>query len=257
MAKHPEAYIAMGITAELVAERYGVGRGEQDAFALGSHQKAAAALAAGRFKDEIVPVPVTRVTVGDDNKVRREEFRFDTDEGVREDTSLDALAALRPAFKVGGTVTAGNSSQMSDGASALVLVSEAVLEETGAMPLARLVAYATAGVAPEVMGIGPALAVPKALAQAELGIADIGLVELNEAFASQARYVQRELGIPDDRLNVNGGAVALGHPLGCTGAKLSTTLIHEMHRRGVEYGIVTMCVGGGMGAAGIFQRVER
>jgi acetyl-CoA acyltransferase len=254
--EYPEAYITMGNTAERVAEKYGVDREEQDAFALRSHRNAVAAIDAGRFADEIIPVPVTRVTVDDTNRVERHEFVFDTDEGARADTSLEALAGLKPVFKVGGTVTAGNSSQMSDGAAALVLVSEALLEEVGAKPLARLVAFATAGVEPELMGIGPALAVPRVLAQAGLGLDDIGLVELNEAFASQARYVQRELGIPDEKLNVNGGAIALGHPLGCTGAKLATTLIHEMARRGVEYGIVTMCVGGGTGAAGIFQRVQ-
>jgi acetyl-CoA acyltransferase len=228
----------------------------QDAFALRSHHNAAAALDSGRFREEIVPVPVAKVFVDGENRVQREEFEFDSDEGPRRDTSLEALAALKPAFKVDGTVTAGNASQMSDGAAALVLASEKVVEEIGARPLAKLVAFATAGVEPELMGIGPALAVPKVLAQAGLTLDDIGLVELNEAFASQAVYVQRELGIPEAKLNVNGGAIALGHPLGCTGAKLSTTLIHEMRRRGVEYGIVTMCVGGGMGAAGIFQTVQ-
>ena len=255
--EYPEAYISMGNTAERVAEKYGVPREEQDAFALASQQKAAAALEANRFKDEIVPVPVTRVSINAKNKMEKHEFRFEEDEGVRADTTLEGLAALKPAFKVGGTVTAGNASQMSDGAAALVLVSEDVVAELDLQPIARLVAFATAGVEPELMGIGPALAVPMVLEQAGLTLDDIGLVELNEAFASQARYVQRELGIPDEKLNVNGGAIALGHPLGCTGAKLSTTLLHEMHRRGVEYGIVTMCVGGGMGAAGIFQKVDK
>lgn len=256
-AEYPEAYISMGNTAELVAERFNVTRGEQDAFALRSHQNAAAALAAKRFAGEIVPVPVRHVTINDRNKVEAHEFDFDTDEGVRADTSLEALAKLRPAFKAkDGTVTAGNASQMSDGAAALVLASREVVEELGVKPMARLIAYATAGVEPELMGIGPTLAVPAVLEQAGLTLDDIGLVELNEAFASQALYVQRELGIPEEKLNVNGGAIALGHPLGCTGAKLATTLLHEMGRRGVEYGIVTMCIGGGMGAAGIFQRVE-
>ncbi len=255
-SQHPEAFISMGLTAEKVAERYDVSRADQDAFALWSHQKAAVAIAEGKFKDEIVPVPVTRTHVNAKNKIESESFEFSVDEGVRADTTLEALAGLKPAFKVGGTVTAGNSSQMSDGAAATVLVSQAMLDELGAKPIARLVAYATAGVEPEVMGIGPALAIPKALDQAGLSMSDIGLVELNEAFASQSLYVKRELNIDDDKLNVNGGAIALGHPLGCTGAKLTATLLSEMQRRDVEFGIVSMCVGGGMGAAGIFQRVS-
>jgi acetyl-CoA acyltransferase len=253
---YPEAYIGMGNTAERVAEKYDVSRSSQDAFALASHQKAASAIERGAFADEIVPVAVKKVAVNDRNKVESHEFTFEMDEGVRADTSLQALAALKPAFKVGGTVTAGNASQMSDGAAALVLASESAVAEIGAKPLGKLVAYATAGVEPELMGIGPALAVPKVLEQSGLTLDDIGLIELNEAFASQALHVQRELGIPDEKLNVNGGAIALGHPLGCTGAKLAATLLHEMKRRGVEYGIVTMCVGGGMGAAGIFQRAD-
>ncbi len=255
VSDYPEAYMSVGSTAERVAEKYGVSRGAQDAFALSSHQKAAVALEEKRFVDEIVPVPVRSVWIDEKNKVVSREFDFDTDEGVRADTSLEALASLKPAFKVGGTVTAGNTSQMSDGAAALVLASEDVVAELGVQPLGKLVAYATAGVEPELMGIGPTLAVPKVLKQSGLTLDDIGLIELNEAFASQALYVQRELGIPDEKLNVNGGAIALGHPLGCTGAKLSTTLLYEMMRRDVEYGIVTMCIGGGMGAAGIFQRV--
>jgi acetyl-CoA acyltransferase len=232
-----------------------VSRADQDRFALRSHERAAAAVRELRFADQIVPVPVKLATLGEDNKLATREFLFETDEGVRADTSLDALASLRPAFRAeGGTVTAGNSSQMSDGASALVIVSDTVLADLGLKPLGKLVAYATAGVEPELMGIGPALAVPKVLKQSGLHLDDIGLIELNEAFASQALYVQRALAIPDDMLNVNGGAIALGHPLGCTGAKLSTQLLYEMARRGAEYGIVTMCVGGGMGAAGIFQR---
>jgi acetyl-CoA acyltransferase len=253
-AEFPEAYISMGNTAERVAANYNVSREDQDAFAMRSHRHAADAIENGRFKDEIVPVPVVTKRINEKNRIEATELSFDTDEGVRADTSLKGLAGLRTAFKQDGTVTAGNSSQMSDGASAVLVVSEALLKELGAEPMGHLVTYATAGVAPEIMGIGPALAVPKALEQAGLSMDDIGLFEVNEAFASQSVYVQRELGIPDEKLNVNGGAIALGHPLGCTGAKLTTTLLHEMARRDVEYGIVTMCVGGGMGAAGIFKR---
>jgi acetyl-CoA acyltransferase len=250
----PAAYISMGNTAENVAEKYNVSRQEQDAFALRSHQRAAAAIKEGKFKDEILPVTVVEKSIDGRNKLQSREMVFDTDEGVRNDTSLEALAALKPVFRSGGTVTAGNSSPMSDGASALVLVSEDVVEELGLTPMGKLVAFATAGVEPELMGIGPTVAVPKVLEQADLSIGEIGLIELNEAFASQAVYVAKNLGIRDDQLNVNGGAIALGHPLGCTGAKLSTTLLYEMRRRNVEYGIVTMCIGGGMGAAGVFQR---
>jgi acetyl-CoA acyltransferase len=250
---YPEVYIGMGLTAERVVEKYGVSREDQDKFALGSHLKAADAIASGRFVDEILPFTVKRTRINEKNKVETTEVVFDTDDGVRADTSLEALAKLKPAFKVNGTVTAGNSSQMSDGAAALVLVSEDLLSELVAPPLARLVAYATAGVEPEIMGIGPMKAVPKVLDQAGLTMDDIGVFELNEAFAAQALAVQRELGIPDEKLNVNGGAVALGHPLGCTGAKLSVSLLYEMRRRKVEFGMVTMCVGGGMGAAGVFQ----
>jgi acetyl-CoA acyltransferase len=251
----PAAYVSMGNTAENVAEKYKITREEQDQFALRSHQRAAAAIAEGRFKTEIVPVPVVEKTINAKNKVESREVEFAVDEGVRTDTSLEALAALKPVFRNGGTVTAGNSSPMSDGASALVIVSGEVMKELKLKPKGRLIAFATAGVEPELMGIGPALAVPKVLKQANLTLGEIGLVELNEAFASQSVYVQKDLGLRDDQLNVNGGAIALGHPLGCTGAKLSTTLLYEMHRRGVEYGIVTMCVGGGMGVAGVFQRV--
>ncbi len=255
MTNMPAAYISMGNTAENVAAKYKITREEQDKFALRSHQRAAAAIAEGKFKSEIVPVPVVEKTINAKNKVESRAIEFAVDEGVRTDTSLEALAALKPVFRNGGTVTAGNSSPMNDGASALVLVSEDVMKELKLKPKGRLIAFATAGVEPELMGIGPALAVPRVLKQANLTLGEIGLVELNEAFASQAVYVQKDLGLRDDQLNVNGGAIALGHPLGCTGAKLSTTLLYEMHRRGVEYGIVTMCVGGGMGVAGVFQRV--
>jgi acetyl-CoA acyltransferase len=257
VAEYPEVYLGMGLTAERLAEKYGVSREDQDRFAMASHQKAADAIISGRFGQEIVPLTVKRTRINEKNKIESVEFQFDTDEGVRADTTLEALAKLKPAFKVGGTVTAGNASQMSDGAAALVLVSEDVMETLGINPIAKLVAYATAGVEPELMGIGPVAAVPKVLEQAGLTLDDIGLVELNEAFAGQALGVQRELAIPDEKLNVNGGAVALGHPLGCTGAKLSVSLLHEMRRRGTEYGIVTMCVGGGMGAAGVFQLCDR
>jgi acetyl-CoA acyltransferase len=250
---YPELYISVGLTAERVAERYGVSREDQDKFAMSSHVKAADAISSGRYSEEIVPLNVKRTHINEKNKAQTTEVVFDTDEGVRADTTTEALAKLKPAFMVDGTVTAGNSSQMSDGAAALVLVSDKLLKELIVPPLAKLVSYATAGVEPDVMGIGPVEAVPMALKQAGLTMDDIGVVELNEAFAAQAVAVQRELGIPDEKLNVNGGAVALGHPLGCTGAKLSVSLLHEMRRRDVEYGIVTMCVGGGMGAAGVFQ----
>jgi acetyl-CoA acyltransferase len=251
--EYPEVYMGMGLTAERLVEKYDVKREDQDKFAMSSHVKAADAISSGRFGNEIVPLTVTHTRITEKNKVAKTDVQFDTDEGVRANTTVEALAKLKPAFKTGGTVTAGNASQMSDGAAALLLVSEKVLTEMDIKPMARLIAYATAGVEPDIMGIGPVEAVPKALEQAGLTMDDIGLFELNEAFAGQALAVQRELGIPDEKLNVNGGAVALGHPLGCTGAKLSVTLLYEMRRRGVEYGIVTMCIGGGMGAAGVFQ----
>jgi acetyl-CoA acyltransferase len=251
----PQAYISMGNTAENVAEKYGVSREEQDKFALRSHQRAAAALKEGKFDPETVSVHVIEKSVNAKQKIESRESDFRIDEGVRSDTSLEALAGLKPAFRMGGRVTAGNSSQMSDGAAALVIVSEEAAAKLGAQPMGRLIAFATAGVEPELMGIGPALAIPKVLKQAGLTLDDIGVIELNEAFASQAVYVARTLNIPDEKLNVNGGAIALGHPLGCTGAKLTTQLLHEMKRRNEKYGIVTMCVGGGMGVAGIFERV--
>ncbi len=243
---YPDTYLGMGLTAENVARKYGIGREDADRFALESHRKAAAAIDAGRFKDEIVPL-----TVEVDGKTQA----FDTDEGPRRDTDLAALAKLKPAFATDGIVTAGNSSQMSDGAAASVLVSAGRANELGLRPLARLVAYAVAGVPPEIMGIGPVEAIPRALRQAGLALADIDLVELNEAFACQALAVIAAAGLDPGRVNVNGGAVALGHPLGCTGAKLTTQVLHEMARRGSRYGLVTMCVGGGMGAAGVFERL--
>ena len=251
----PQAYISMGNTAENVAEKYGVSRAEQDAFALRSHQRAADAIKSGKFDQETVPVHVIEKSVNGKNKIETRESDFSVDEGVRTDTSIEALSALKPAFRMGGTVTAGNSSQMSDGAAALVIASADAAKKLGVEPLGRLIAFATVGVEPELMGIGPVLAIPKVLKQAGLTLDDIGVIELNEAFASQAVYIARTLNIPDEKLNVNGGAIALGHPLGCTGAKLTTQLLHEMKRRNVKYGIVTMCVGGGMGVAGIFERI--
>jgi acetyl-CoA acyltransferase len=252
----PNFYMSMGITAETVAERYGVSREDQDAFALRSHRRAVDAMRAGRFANETVPVPVSEVVYdGDDRLARPSQTLHTTDEGPRADTSLEALAGLRPAFKQGGTVTAGNSSQMNDGAAASVIVSRRMLDELGAEPMARLAGFALAGVEPEVMGIGPAEAIPRVLQQVGLSIEDIGLIELNEAFASQVLAVIRRLGVDEERVNVNGGAIALGHPLGCTGSKLTATLLHEMRRRQVRYGMVTMCVGGGMGAAGVFENL--
>jgi acetyl-CoA acyltransferase len=239
----------MGETAELLAEDFGISREEQDAFALRSHQRAIAAIDAGRFSDEIVPL-----TVRTSNGNGQEALMFTTDEGPRRDTSMEALAKLKPAFHASGTVTAGNSSQTSDGAAAVLVMSGTRARELNLPVLGRFVAYATAGVEPERFGIGPVPAVRKALKLAGLTLDQIDLVELNEAFAAQVLACLRELPIDPDRLNVNGGAVALGHPLGCTGAKLTTTLLHEMKRRGARYGLVTMCVGGGMGAAGIFER---
>jgi acetyl-CoA acyltransferase len=256
VAEYPEVYMSMGLTAERLVEKYGINREDQDKFAMASHMKAADAIRSGRFSDEITPLTVRRTTINDKNRVETGEIQFDTDEGVRADTTMEALGKLKPAFKMGGTVTAGNSSQMSDGAAAVVLVSENVLKDLDVKPLAKLVSYATGGVEPELMGTGPLAAVPAALKKAGLALKDIGLVELNEAFAGQALGVQRELGIPDEILNVNGGAVALGHPLGCTGAKLTVTLLHEMRRRGTSHGVVTMCIGGGMGAAGVFELCE-
>jgi acetyl-CoA acyltransferase len=261
LAEHyPAALLTMGLTAERVARHYEVSREDQDAFALASHQKAIAAQAAGRFAEELVPVAVTTAVPGTKagskaGKPVVSETVFAADEGPRADTSLEALAKLKPAFSAKGTVTAGNASQTSDGAAAVVLMDAARAKELGIQPLARMVAYAVTGCLPEEMGIGPIYAIPAALKRAGLKLDDIDLIELNEAFASQALAVIRTLGIDPARVNVNGGAIALGHPLGCTGAKLTATLLGEMRRRSARYGMVTMCVGGGQGAAGIFERL--
>ncbi|MCP4166971.1 MAG: acetyl-CoA C-acyltransferase [Chloroflexi bacterium] len=255
-AENPGVYIGMGLTAENVAEQYDVNRGDQDAFALQSHQRAAAAILGGKFTDEIVPVPVVETRVGDSGTAESREMAFDQDEGVRYDTNLEALARLRPVFKAGGTVTAGNSSQVSDGAAAVMVMSRKAAEENGLKPLARFVSFAVAGVPPEVMGIGPVAAVPKALKLAGLTLQDIDLIELNEAFAAQSLAVMRKLELDPAITNVNGGAIALGHPLGATGAKLTVQLLDEMKRRNSRYGMVTMCIGGGMGAAGIFENLQ-
>jgi acetyl-CoA acyltransferase len=250
---YPGSYMSMGLTAERVAKHYGIAREAQDAFAYESHRKALAAIAAGRFAEEIVPVPVTNTSVNGAGKPKTVETIFTTDEGPRADTSLEALAKLPPVFHAQGTVTAGNASQTSDGAAAAVVMSAQRAAQLGVPALARFVAFATAGCDPEEMGMGPVFAVPKALRMAGLSLADIDLFELNEAFAAQALAVIQVLGLDPAKVNVNGGAIALGHPLGCTGAKLTATLLSEMRHRGARYGIVTMCVGGGMGAAGIFE----
>ncbi len=251
----PDVYVSMGITAENVAEQYGVSREDQDRFALQSHQRAVDAIDSGRFDDEIIPLHVAETRMNGGQTPETTEVDFDTDEGPRRDTSLDVLGGLRPVFKQGGTVTAGNASQRSDGGAASVVMSERMVDELGVDPLGRIVGFSVAGVAPELMGIGPVSAIEKVLKQTGLGVDDIGLVELNEAFAAQALAVIREVGLSEDVVNVNGGAIALGHPLGCTGAKLTATLLHEMKRRGVQYGICTMCIGGGMGAAAVIENV--
>ena len=247
---YPDVYLNTGLVAENHAREHQISRAEQDAFALRSHQRAVAAIDAGRFVDEVIPLTFEIVQDG-----ARRSVTFAQDEGPRRDTSLDALGKLRPAFHVSGSVTAGNSSQTSDGAAAVVLTSDEIARGHGLRPLARFVTYATAGVEPERFGIGPVPAIRKALKLANLTLDDIDLIELNEAFAAQALAVLRELPMDPDKINVNGGAIALGHPLGCTGAKLTTSIIHEMQRRQARYGMVTMCVGGGMGAAGIFERM--
>jgi acetyl-CoA acyltransferase len=251
----PEVFLPMGLTAEEVARRYQVTREDQDQFAYHSHRKALEAIRDGKFREEIVPVPTVVFREGDGGKPVPKEIVFDTDEGPRADTTVEALAKLKPAFDARGTVTAGNSSQMSDGAAASVVVSEKALKELGAEPLARFLGFAVAGVAPEVMGIGPIEAIPKLMKRMRIKATRLDLIELNEAFAAQALPVLRELSLDPDKVNVNGGAIALGHPLGCTGAKLTATLLHEMKRRNAALGLVAMCIGGGMGAAGLFERV--
>lgn len=249
----PEYYMGMGHTAEEVAKKYGITREDQDAFAVRSHQKAAKAIQEGKFVDEIVPVDVTFTSVGRDNKLVERTIQFSQDEGVRPDTNVQSLAKLRPAFSVTGSVTAGNASQTSDGAAALMIMDREKAESLGLKPLAKFRSFAVGGVPPEIMGVGPVVAVPKAVKLAGLELSDINLFELNEAFASQSLQVIRELGLDEEKVNVNGGAIALGHPLGCTGAKLTLTLIHELRRRNQQFGVVTMCIGGGMGAAGVFE----
>jgi acetyl-CoA acyltransferase len=269
MDNYPDAYLGMGLTAENLAKKYGITRQQADEFSLASHQKAIAAIAAGKFKNEIVPVEVSYTAleaaaaggfgsssaIASAAKPKTVKLTFDTDEGPRSDTSLEALAKLKPAFHARGVVTAGNSSQMSDGAAAAVVMSAERARSLGLKPLARFLAFATAGCLPEEMGIGPVYAIPKALKIAGLTLDRIDVIELNEAFAAQALSVMKLLNLDPARVNVNGGAIALGHPLGCTGAKLTATILRELDRRNARYGLVTMCVGGGMGAAGIFERV--
>lgn len=249
----PEYYMSMGHTAEEVAKKYGVSRSDQDAFAVRSHERAAKAIQEGKFKEEIVPVEVTVRQVDQNYKMQEQVVKMTDDEGVRPNTNMEVLATLRPAFSATGSVTAGNSSQMSDGAAAVMVMDREKADTLGLKPMVKFRSFAVAGVPPEVMGIGPIAAVPKALKLAGLELSDIGLFELNEAFASQSIQVIRELGLDEEIVNVNGGAIALGHPLGCTGTKLTLSLIHEMKRRNVQFGVVTMCIGGGMGAAGVFE----
>lgn len=253
--EYPGVYLSMGLTAENVAAQYNVTREDQDQFALRSHQRAIAAIEAGKFKDQVVPLDV-EVVERENGGTRDLKYTFDVDEGPRRDTSPQALASLRPVFRDGGTVTAGNSSQTSDGAAAVVIMEREKALAFGLTPLVRMVSFAVAGVPPELMGVGPVAAIPKALKIAGLTLDDIDLIELNEAFAAQAVAVMRQLEIDPERVNVNGGAIALGHPLGATGAKLTVQLVHEMKRRRAQFGMVTMCIGGGMGAAGIFENVE-
>jgi acetyl-CoA acyltransferase len=255
METYPDFYLSMGLATENVAKKYEVTREQQDEFALRSHQRAVAALEAEKFKDETVTLTVSVEELDAKGRKQRREISFDRDEGPRRDTTAEALAKLKPAFQMHGTITAGNSSQMSDGAAAAIVMSEDQAKQLGAKPLARLVAYATAGCPPEEMGIGPVYAIPKALKLAGLTLDDIAVIELNEAFAAQSLAVIKMLELNPDKVNVNGGAIALGHPLGCTGAKLTASILRELERRNARFGMVTMCVGGGMGAAGIFERL--
>jgi acetyl-CoA acyltransferase len=252
----PEAYISMGLTAENVATRWNVSRADQDAFAVASHQKAAAAQDAGKFKAEITPVNIEDVTWDEAGAISRRTLVLDTDEHLRRETTLEGLAKLKPVFKEGGSVTAGNASPLSDGAAAVLVMELGMAQRLGLKPLARFAGFATAGVAPEIMGVGPIYAIPKLLKRAGVTLADVDLIELNEAFAAQALAVIRTLELDPARVNVNGGAIALGHPLGCTGSKLTVQLINEMRRRTSRYGIVSMCIGGGQGAAGLFENLN-
>jgi acetyl-CoA acyltransferase len=255
METYPDFYLSMGLATENIARKYEVTREQQDEFALRSHQRAIAALDADKFKEETVTLKVSVEDLDAKGKKQRQEITFDKDEGPRRDSTAEALAKLKPAFQMNGTITAGNSSQMSDGAAAAIIVSEEKAKELGAKPIARLIAYATAGCPPEEMGIGPVYAIPKALKLAGLTLDDIAVIELNEAFAAQSLAVIKMLELNPNKVNVNGGAIALGHPLGCTGAKLTASILRELERRNARYGMVTMCVGGGMGAAGIFERL--
>ncbi|MFO7256072.1 MAG: acetyl-CoA C-acyltransferase [Bacteroidota bacterium] len=250
---NPDYYTSMGLTAEAVAKKFNVSREDQDEFAYRSHMKAAAAIREGKFKDEIVPITVKEVYVDSDMKRKTREFVVDTDEGVRPDTTLEALAKLKPVFAAGGTVTAGNSSQTSDGAAFVLVMSERKMKELNVKPIARMLSYAVAGVEPKIMGIGPVKAVPKALKMAGMKLDDIDIIELNEAFAAQSLAVMRELGINQEKLNPNGGAIAVGHPLGSSGARLTVQILNELRRQGKKYGLVTACVGGGQGVAGIYE----
>ncbi len=255
-AEYPEIYTSMGITAENVAAKFGVSREDQDKFALRSHQRAGAAIKEGKFKDEVVPLDVRKVWIDENGERQEKNFTFDTDEGVRFNTSIEALGKLRPVFRNKGSVTAGNSSQTSDGAAAVLLMSREKADELGLEAKFAFRSFAVGGVPPEIMGIGPVAAVPKALKIAGLTMEDVDLIELNEAFAAQSIAVMRQLEMDEDKVNVNGGAIALGHPLGCSGAKLTVQIMHEMQRRNARYGLVTMCIGGGMGAAGVFENLQ-
>ncbi len=254
--QHADYYNGMGLTAEAVAKEFKVNREDQDEFAFNSHMKALKALETGRFKDDIAPISIEEKFLNSKEKIESKSYIFDTDEGPRADTNMEALGRLRPVFAEGGSVTAGNSSQTSDGAAFVLVVSEKILKEYNLTPIARMVSYSAAGVEPRIMGIGPVKAIPMALKQANLKLNDIDLIELNEAFASQSLAVTRELGLNPDILNVNGGAISLGHPLGCTGGKLTVQILNELKKRDQKYGLVTMCVGTGQGAAGVFERLN-